>query len=789
MQLIYGTGDNDTLVGGNDGVEIIGLGGHDQITGGKGDDVIQGDGTISVMELIGLGPVHIDFDGKDSGKKGTGLSLTSLGKMTEDDGDVVSVWRVRNASDKEMTVVLAPTGKGESITIVVPAHTDTLITSEVLGTHKLLLDGKLLDTKAGSNSTFNWSTPISMGVEGDDKIDAGAGNDIVNGNGGNDVIKGGDGDDILDGGRGEDKLYGGNGNDTLLAGYDLGNGDLFDGGDGVDTYQIDGTEVDHLAFYVDLQTGTDQYHNQYVSIENVIGGDVNDILLGNSANNVLDGRAGNDVLDGRDGDDRLLGGLGNDKLSGGNGRDLLFGQDGNDTLIGGDGNDVLNGGLGADILDGGAGDRDKANYRHSTTGVIVDLSTGVGMGGDAQGDTLIGIEYLAGSMFDDVLTGNDGVNRLIGALGNDVLNGGGGNDILIGGRGADQLNGGDGIDAVDYNWSDEGVTVNLEQNVGLGGDAHGDTFSSIENINGSQMNDTLTGDAGDNRIHGRAGDDKLRGGDGDDTLIGGAGADFIDGGNGAADVADYSESAAGVTVNLATGTGTGGDAEGDTLSRIEYVYGSAFDDVLTGNASVNRLVGSLGDDQLFGGDGNDILVGGLGADLLDGGNGTADAADYSYASAGVSVDLISGGFGGEAAGDVYAGIEYVYGSQFADQIAGDNGINRLVGGDGDDVIDGRGGNDYILGEEGNDTMTGGAGADVFVLDGLFGDDTITDFWAGATRTDRLWFQGDHGFDSVADLMGSMTQTLNGVLITADNGSVLLEGLLLADLHADDFILG
>ena len=51
--------------------------------------------------------------------------------------------------------------------------------------------------------------------------------------------------------------------------------------------------------------------------------------------------------------------------------------------------------------------------------------------------------------------------------------------------------------------------------------------------------------------------------DSNDTLSGGANNDLIDGGAGI-DTADYSASSAGVSVNLATGSGTGGDAAGDT---------------------------------------------------------------------------------------------------------------------------------------------------------------------------------------------------------------------------------
>jgi Ca2+-binding RTX toxin-like protein len=93
----------------------------------------------------------------------------------------------------------------------------------------------------------------------------------------------------------------------------------------------------------------------------------------------------------------------------------------------------------------------------------------------------------------------------------------------------------------------------------------GDTLTTIENLTGSNYNDTLTGDAGAN---------VLSGGTGNDTLAGGAGADTLTGGSGT-DTADYSASGSAVTVNLLTNVNTGGDAASDSLSGIENVTGSA----------------------------------------------------------------------------------------------------------------------------------------------------------------------------------------------------------------------
>ena len=161
-------------------------------------------------------------------------------------------------------------------------------------------------------------------------------------------------------------------------------------------------------------------------------------------------------------------------------------------------------------------------YVSSTAGVTVTLGTNgaltIGQGGDAQGDKISGIESIAGSHLDDVLTGNSLANFLIGLDGNDTLIGGGaadtllgfaGNDRLSGGTGADTLNGGTENDTLSYAQSKAKVIVTLGQNgalsVGQGGDAEGDQISNIENLIGSAFSDTLTGNNLDNVIEGRAG--------------------------------------------------------------------------------------------------------------------------------------------------------------------------------------------------------------------------------------------------------------------------------------------
>ena len=156
--------------------------------------------------------------------------------------------------------------------------------------------------------------------------------------------------------------------------------------------------------------------------------------------NVLIGAAGDDTLSGGGGIDKLHGGAGADGLGGGFGDDVLHGDAGADRLYGGDGNDVLYGDAGADRLDGGDGyGVDVADYSNGSTGVVVNLFAGTASGGDAQGDSFVGIENLSGSQGNDSLVGDSGRNALQGGNGNDVLIGARGRDSLTGGTGADRF--------------------------------------------------------------------------------------------------------------------------------------------------------------------------------------------------------------------------------------------------------------------------------------------------------------------------------------------------------------
>lgn len=155
-----------------------------------------------------------------------------------------------------------------------------------------------------------------------------------------------------------------------------------------------------------------------------------------------------DILRGTEEADKLWGLGGADRLWGGAGTDTLWGGEGNDSLYGGEGADVLIGGIGADFLDGGTG-IDWVTYSDATEGVVVSIVGGL-QAGWAQGDTLLNIEAVVGSKYDDVLNGSRGANTLNGGAGNDMLDGAAGNDVLIAGSGDDTLLGGSGSDTFEF---------------------------------------------------------------------------------------------------------------------------------------------------------------------------------------------------------------------------------------------------------------------------------------------------------------------------------------------------
>ena len=392
------------------------------------------------------------------------------------------------------------------------------------------------------------------------------------------------GNDTLVDGPGDETLFGGGGNDIVRPRGGL---NAIDGGAEVDTvdYSLAAATIADLA----ARSATGGSTDTLDGFERLTGSPFDDELKGDALANIILGGGGGDLIDGGAGNDNLQGGLGDDTLHGGDGNDTLKGEDGDDTLVGGEGNDnlqggnhdddlfgdggndSLSGGPGLNAIDGGAG-TDTSTYAAATSGVNVDLAAGTVSGFATE--TIGAVERLTGSPFDDVLLGDALANLFVGGAGNDQLEGRESNDTLQGGLG----------------------------------------------------NDTLRGGLGNDSVRGEDGDDGLFGDDGNDTLIGGAGVNTLEGGVGT-DTADYQAATSGVTVDLTLNTATGFSTE--TLTLMESINGSAFNDVLRGDGLINRLDGKAGDDTLLGEAGNDTLIGGLGFDVISGGLGTDTCTDVA----------------------------------------------------------------------------------------------------------------------------------------------------------------
>ncbi|SFH20543.1 Ca2+-binding protein, RTX toxin-related [Palleronia marisminoris] len=292
--------------------------------------------------------------------------------------------------------------------------------------------------------------------------------------------------------------------------------------------------------------------------EDITGTSLDDALYGLGGNDILIGGAGDDVLFGGNDNDRLVGETGNDLLAGGRGFDMVLGGAGDDTI-------VWNFGDGEDIVDGGAGNDTMRVIANGGNHLLFVNFDGSGIAVAGAGETA-------------------NVERF-------------------------ELDLGGGVDTLSYRDSSTGVEVDLTAGTGSGFAA----ISGVENVDGSDFADILTGDAGANVLRGGRGDDIFIAlpDDARDSFSGGGGIDTV----------DYSAYTTGLNIDLSVvdavvvGSGTTA-ATSDTLSGIWNAIGSAGNDTIIGRGNANDLQGGDGDDVIIGGRGADVLTGGAGNDTF-----------------------------------------------------------------------------------------------------------------------------------------------------------------------------
>ena len=407
------------------------------------------------------------------------------------------------------------------------------------------------------------------------------------------------------------------GDDVLALSFDNAGVSYVNGGSGIDTVRylgaLDMLDADLVSGYATFGTAT----HVYSSIENLIGGAVNDTINGNSGANQLEGNLGIDEISGGDGDDIIYG----DNIVNGDGRltdggDKLRGGNGNDRIYGQSGDDFIEGGLGVDTLYGGEGD-DEIHGNTATT--------------------------LGGTFPDggDTIHGGNGNDRIYGNQGNDFLYGDNGDDLIYGGLDNDHIYGGSGNDHL----------------YGDGGEADPNNPAWNDVIYGELGNDTLYGGSGNDTLDGGAGADNLWGELGDDTLVGGDGSDYLDGGEGndnltgdvdfvndnygggaGIDTISYAAATLSITLDFSSGIGTGAQIGVDGLYGLERAIAGSGDDIMIGNAFTRVLGGGNGDDTLLGGSGDNTLYGGNDNDVLRG------FAGFDVLIGGLGNDRLQGDF-------------------------------------------------------------------------------------------------------------------------------------------------
>jgi Ca2+-binding RTX toxin-like protein len=529
-------------------------------------------------------------------------------------------------------------------------------------------------------------------------LDGGAGDDLLLGGSGDDHLDGGEGNDTLDGGDGDDTMAGGAGDDSYV---------VAQSGDRV--VEAAGLGFDRVLASIDyvLPQHVEQLTLTGTAVR-ATGNDLDNFLFGNERANVLDGGSGADRMAGGAGDDRYVVEQAGDVI-------VEAVDAGNDTVLA-----SVNYALAAHVEN-----------------LVLTGSQAIDATGNDMANVLVGnaaANRLDGGAGDDVLAGGQGDDRLEGGAGNDLYlyHQGEGRDVISDAAGTDTLRFGAGItlnsvaartiqvdgrrrvfvSVLDAQGQETAQGVELLPDAdGLApierfefADGSSATLAQLmvtaRTVNGSNGNDTLSGDRSDDTInagngndvvYGRSGHDVIYGGNGSDRLFGEGGNDRLYGGNeddelwgGAGD--DWLEGENGRDLLM-------GGAGNDSL------WGGNDADRLDGGAGNDRLDGANGEDELYGGDGNDGLDGGNDADLL-----AAGAGDDTLIGGNGSDVLIAG------AGD--------------DTVSAGNDHDFIDAGAGNDRIDAGSGADFIAGGRGNDTIDAGMDADVIAFNRGDGADTL-----------------------------------------------------------------
>lgn len=739
-------GENDDL--GLEIENIRGSRGHDTLLGNDNDNVIDGDAgddnlTPALGEdqvLGGTGNDTVDYSGRTASLSVTIDDVANDGQVAEEDNVRTDVENITGGSGDDSLVGNAGSnvidgGLGAD-SIAGGDGVDAVSYATRTNSVDVTIGTGADDGEPGEEDDVPADVENLIGGSGNDSIEGSASNNRLDGGDGDDELIGGDGNDVLSGGIGADNMVGGSGTDT--ADYSERNDvdALLSGAPIAVNVTINGVANDGKSGELD---------NVNLDVENVAGTIANDVLTGSAGDNRLDGGHGRDILTGGDGNDTLVGGPSNEvfyqsvpgmtnRVVGGNGDDVFeIGPMGAQTSTT---NGKLLAEVGADTYVSNIAVVPTLSYEQRSTSVTVSTDGIANDGASDEGDNVIGYwnSVIGGSGNDEVHAHPNGlIFSVTGGAGDDVITGGAGLTNLNGNAGNDLINvssesnndgyghtstfyGGSGIDTIDYSARTQAVNVSLdnEDQDGYPDERH---FASpdIENLVGTDHDDVLAGNSAANEIDGGAGCDALTGFSGNDTLSGGP---------------------------------SGG---------------------VSGDPCANTYDGGEGDDKFYASQGSggvvETLVAESGADTYHGEAGPNLLMDYSTSTASVSVSLdgiADDGTAGEG-DNVHPTIGQIRGSDYADVLIGDAGVNAIWGGDGDDSIDGVSSGDELHGESGDDMLIEGAntgtGHDAF--HGGDGNDTLSYDGRTAMLTINLAAGSGNGASAENDYIAGDIENANG----------------------------
>ena len=746
--LTINSGNGNDKITGTKGADTINAGnGNDNINAGLGNDIIKaGAGNDTITAAKGNDKIYFEKgnntaifnngDGADIVYKGSGsdtLKFTGFANVSKLKSGI-SVAKLGNNlilkynSAKDSVTISDFFKSGTSVKKLMAKDGSNIELSAFLNSKTFSFTGKKNKANSITGTTYN---DIIKGDSKNDNLNGGNGNDKIYGYAGADTLKAGNGNDQLWGGKGNDKIYFEKGNNTAIFANGDGNDTVYKGS-GSDTLKFTGyTNLTKLKSGMNIVKSDNNLVLKYNSAKDSVtipdffksGTSVKTLMANNGEKidltafinyktinltgaknkaNTINGTAYNDIIKGDSKNDSLIGGDGNDRLYGYAGVDTIKGGNGNDTLYGGTGNDKIYTGAGTNTVVINKGDGNDIIYH--------------------QGDktTL----QIGSANAKDSMSFTKNANNLVLTYTHVKAKG-------------EKTNVKEVVTIANYFNSDgsvksDNIYLKTTENKKISEfiKSKGLNITGSGTINGTVLNDIITGSGNNDTINSGIGNDKVYAGAGNDVIYSSLGKTTIEGGAGN-DTIFIQEESTGSRINYYWASTNKLQNNGH-----DVIYGSSVKDTLyinIGNRSLTQEFIKSGDDLIV-----EFYDGHVNTATRNPG-GSITIKDYYAQEEENRLDNIiihndckDGDEDGLLAyGDNSLSLREVIGwyqdgmlNSWKDEGNGDfdeNGRRLYEGTDGDDILTGSVGDDVLISNGGCDTITAGNGNDIIDLTDGFGE--------------------------------------------------------------------